>query len=136
MGLFSSTEKKVKLLSKYLLMLVNLAFRNELESLKEKMVKNSEEIKSKLDEREENAKNIENEISRKEKQLKILENKLNNIKKQVENKTKCIEELQQENKLLKKKITAESKKTSIYEGKVGLNNFMCKMRVKYKNSMF
>lgn len=34
-------------------MLVNLAFRNELESLKEKMVKNSEEIKSKLDEREE-----------------------------------------------------------------------------------
>lgn len=54
MGLFSSTEKKVKLLSKYLLMLVNLAFRNELESLKEKMVKNSEEIKSKLDEREEN----------------------------------------------------------------------------------
>ncbi|NXW13862.1 SYCP1 protein, partial [Circaetus pectoralis] len=109
---------KLKLLSKYLLMLVNLAFRNELESLKEKMVKNGEEIKSKLDEREENAKSIENEISRKEKQLKILENKLNNIKKQVENKTKCIEELQQENKLLKKKITAESKKTSIYEGKV------------------
>ncbi|NXJ47844.1 SYCP1 protein, partial [Spizaetus tyrannus] len=92
--------------------------QNELESLKEKMVKNGEEIKSKLDEREENAKSIENEISRKEKQLKILENKLNNIKKQVENKTKCIEELQQENKLLKKKITAESKKTSIYEGKV------------------
>ncbi|NXO54311.1 SYCP1 protein, partial [Aramus guarauna] len=90
----------------------------QLESLKEKMAKNGEEIKSKLDEREENAKNIENEISRKEKQLKILENKLNNLKKQVENKTKCIEELQQENKTLKKKITAESKKTSIYEGKV------------------
>ncbi|NXS72661.1 SYCP1 protein, partial [Pandion haliaetus] len=105
-------------LSKYLLILVNLAFRNELESLKEKMVKKGEEIKSKLDEKEEKAKSIENEISRKEKQLKILENKLNNLKKQVENKTKCIEELQQENKLLKKKITAESKKTSIYEGKV------------------
>ncbi|XP_017695133.1 PREDICTED: synaptonemal complex protein 1 isoform X4 [Lepidothrix coronata] len=44
--------------------------------------------------------------------------KMNNLKKQVENKTKCIEELQQENKVLKKKITAESKKTSIYEGKV------------------
>ncbi|NXG84298.1 SYCP1 protein, partial [Stercorarius parasiticus] len=87
-------------------------------SLKEKMAKKGEEIKSKLDEREENAKSIENEISRKEKQLKILENKLNNLKKQVENKTKCIEELQQENKALKKKITAESKKTSIYEGKV------------------
>ncbi|KFQ22486.1 Synaptonemal complex protein 1, partial [Mesitornis unicolor] len=69
---------------------------NELESLK-KMAKESEEIKSKLDEREEN---------------------LNNLKKQVENKTKCIEELQQENKVLKKKMSAESKKTSIYEGKV------------------
>ncbi|RMB89497.1 hypothetical protein DUI87_34110 [Hirundo rustica rustica] len=72
-------------------------YRNELESLKEKMAKTSEEIKSKLDEREENMKNL---------------------KKQVENKTKCIEELQQENKVLKKKITAESKKTSLYEGKV------------------
>ncbi|KAF1649171.1 Synaptonemal complex protein 1, partial [Aptenodytes patagonicus] len=109
---------KLKLLSTYLLMVVNWAFRNELESLKEKMAKKGEEIKSKLDEREENAKTIENEISRKEKQVKILENKLNNLKKQVENKTKCIEELQQENKVLKKKITAESKKTSIYEGKV------------------
>ncbi|KFV18054.1 Synaptonemal complex protein 1, partial [Tauraco erythrolophus] len=87
---------KLKLLSKYLLMLVNLAFRNEVESLK-KMAKKNEEIKSKLDEKEEN---------------------LNNLKKQVENKTKCVEELQQENKLLKKKITAESKKTSVYEGKV------------------
>ncbi|NXE06629.1 SYCP1 protein, partial [Lophotis ruficrista] len=109
---------KIKLLSKYLLMLVNFVFRNELETLKEKMAKKGEEIKSQLDEREENAKSIENEISRKEKQLKILENKLNNLKKQVENKTKCIEELQQENKVLKKKITAESKKTSICEGKV------------------
>ncbi|KAM6108403.1 LOW QUALITY PROTEIN: synaptonemal complex protein 1 [Pterocles gutturalis] len=96
----------------------NGQLRNELESLKEKMAKKGEEIKSKLHEREENAKSIENEISRKEKQLKILENKVNNLKKQVENKTKCIEELQQENKVLKKKITAESKKTSIYEGKV------------------
>ncbi|XP_064256755.1 synaptonemal complex protein 1-like isoform X4 [Passer domesticus] len=43
---------------------------------------------------------------------------VNNLKKQVENKTKCIEELQQENKVLKKKITAESKKNSTYEGKV------------------
>ncbi|NWS55108.1 SYCP1 protein, partial [Chunga burmeisteri] len=109
---------KLKLLSKYLLTLVNLAFRNELESLREKMAKKGQEIKSKLDEREENAKSIENEISRKQKQLKILENKLNNLKKQVENKTKCMEELQQENKVLKKKITTESKKTSIYEGKV------------------
>ncbi|KAK1187152.1 SYCP1 protein, partial [Pygoscelis papua] len=114
----SKLPAKLKLLSKYLLMLVNWAFRNELESLKEKMAKKGEEIKSKLDAREENAKTIENEISRKEKQVKILENKLNNLKKQVENKTKCIEELQQENKVLKKKITAESKKTSIYEGKV------------------
>ncbi|XP_064256753.1 synaptonemal complex protein 1-like isoform X2 [Passer domesticus] len=75
----------------------NNQLRNELESLKEKMAKTGEEIKSTLDEREEN---------------------VNNLKKQVENKTKCIEELQQENKVLKKKITAESKKNSTYEGKV------------------
>lgn len=35
-------------------MLVNLALRNELESLKEKIAKTDEEIKIKLDEREEN----------------------------------------------------------------------------------
>lgn len=35
-------------------MFVNLAFRNELESLKEKMAKKGEEAKSKLDESEEN----------------------------------------------------------------------------------
>lgn len=49
---------------------------------------------------------------------------MNNLKKQVENKTKCIEELQQENKVLQKKLTAESKKSNTYEGKVGLNNIM------------
>nr|XP_041568249.1 synaptonemal complex protein 1 isoform X10 [Taeniopygia guttata] len=55
----------------------------------------------------------------KEVQLEELsETLMNNLKKQVENKTKCIEELQQENKVLKKKITAESKKTNSYEGKV------------------
>ncbi|XP_037982026.1 synaptonemal complex protein 1 [Motacilla alba alba] len=98
----------------------NSQLRNELESLKEKMAKTGEEIKSTLDEREENVKSTENEISRKEMPLKILENnwEINNLKKQVENKTKCIEQLQQENKVLKKKITAESKKSNIYEGKV------------------
>ncbi|XP_062450809.1 synaptonemal complex protein 1 [Rhea pennata] len=96
----------------------NSQLRNELESLKEKMSKKGDEIKTKLDENEKNTRSIENEISRKEKQLKSLENKLSNLKKQVENKTKYIEELQQENKMLKKKITAESKKASIYEGKV------------------
>ncbi|XP_065596417.1 synaptonemal complex protein 1 [Cyrtonyx montezumae] len=96
----------------------NGQLRNELESLREKMAKKGEEIKSKLDESEENTKSIGNEMLKKERQLKALENKLNNMKKQVENKTKCIEELQQENKVLKKKVTAESKKTSSYEGKV------------------
>ncbi|XP_016160864.1 PREDICTED: synaptonemal complex protein 1 isoform X2 [Ficedula albicollis] len=75
----------------------NGRLRNELESLKEKMAKTGQEIQSQLDEKEEN---------------------VNNLKKQVENKTKCFEELQQENKVLKKKITADSKKISIYEGKV------------------
>ncbi|XP_027765601.1 synaptonemal complex protein 1 [Empidonax traillii] len=99
----------------------NGQLRNELESLKEKMAKAGEEIESKLDERDENVRaplTVENGISRKAEQLKIVGNKVNNLKKLVENKTKCIEELQQENKGLKKKITAESKKSSIYEGKV------------------
>ncbi|XP_036261013.1 synaptonemal complex protein 1-like isoform X5 [Molothrus ater] len=74
----------------------NSQLRNELESLKEKMAKTGEEVRSTLDEREEN---------------------MNNLKKQVENKTKCIEELQQENKVLPKKLTAESKKSNTYEGK-------------------
>ncbi|KAM7004215.1 synaptonemal complex protein 1-like [Passerculus sandwichensis] len=56
-----------------------------------------------------------------EKECKL---EMNNLKKQMENKTKCIEELQQENKMLKKKITAESKKSNTYEGKVGLNNIV------------
>ncbi|RMB90048.1 hypothetical protein DUI87_33559 [Hirundo rustica rustica] len=96
--LTSTAEKEQDYLNQLLTLKTDLEQKaNELESLKEKMAKTSEEIKSKLDEREENMKNL---------------------KKQVENKTKCIEELQQENKVLKKKITAESKKTSLYEGKV------------------
>ncbi|NXE43259.1 SYCP1 protein, partial [Ptilorrhoa leucosticta] len=114
------TEKMLKVVSKYLLMLVNLALRIELESLKEKISKTGEEIKNKLDEREENVRQVMCFV------MKICyimcrtesKCKMNNLKKQVENKTKCIEELQQENKVLKKKITAESKKNSIYEGKV------------------
>ncbi|NXM49726.1 SYCP1 protein, partial [Gymnorhina tibicen] len=113
---------KLPALSKYLLMLVNLALRNELESLKEKMAKTGEEIKSKLDEREENVRHvmcfvmkIRSITCRTDSKCKMF---MNNLKEQVENKTKCIEELQQENKVLKKKITAESKKNSIYEGKV------------------
>ncbi|XP_070323363.1 synaptonemal complex protein 1 isoform X7 [Odocoileus virginianus] len=42
----------------------------------------------------------------------------NNLKKQVENKSKFIEELQQENKAFKKKSTAESKQLNVYEIKV------------------
>ncbi|NXS10286.1 SYCP1 protein, partial [Neodrepanis coruscans] len=108
---------------KYLLTLFNLAFRNELESLKEKMTKAGEEIESKLDEREEHVchimcfvMKIYNITFRIESKCKTFV--MNNLKKEVENKTKCIEDLQQENKVLKKKITAESKKNSIYEGKV------------------
>ncbi|KAM3654516.1 synaptonemal complex protein 1-like [Ammospiza maritima maritima] len=54
----------------------------------------------------------------KECKLEVSQKEINNLKKQMENKTKCIEELQQENKVLKKKITAESKKSNTYEGKV------------------
>ncbi|NXA63172.1 SYCP1 protein, partial [Mohoua ochrocephala] len=113
-------KKKLKVISEYLLMLVNLALRNELESLKEKMAKTGEEIKSKMDEREENVRQVVCFVMKMCYLTCRTESKckMNNLKKQVENKTKCIEELQQENKVLKKKITAESKKNSIYEGKV------------------
>ncbi|NXS19136.1 SYCP1 protein, partial [Mystacornis crossleyi] len=121
----------VKVVSKYLLMLVNLALRNELESLKEKMAKTGEEIKSKADEGEKNVRHVMcfvvkicSMTCRTESKCKMF---MNNLKKQVENKTKCIEELQQENKVLKKKITAESKKNSIYEGKVN------KLRLEMEN---
>ncbi|XP_070323362.1 synaptonemal complex protein 1 isoform X6 [Odocoileus virginianus] len=65
-----------------------------------------------------NARSIECEVVKKDKQMKILENKCNNLKKQVENKSKFIEELQQENKAFKKKSTAESKQLNVYEIKV------------------
>ncbi|XP_054374012.1 synaptonemal complex protein 1-like isoform X12 [Molothrus ater] len=92
----------------------NSQLRNELESLKQKMAKTGEEMRSALDEREEN---------------------MNNLKKQVENKTKCIEELQQENKVLPKKLTAESKKSNTYEGKVNkLQIEMEKMNKQHKEA--
>ncbi|KAG3281216.1 synaptonemal complex protein 1 isoform X1 [Ictidomys tridecemlineatus] len=92
--------------------------RSELESVKEELKQKGDEVKFKLDKSEENARSIECEILKKDKQMKILENKCNNLRKQVENKGKHIEELQQENKALKKKGTAESKQLNAYEIKV------------------
>ncbi|XP_004689669.1 PREDICTED: synaptonemal complex protein 1 [Condylura cristata] len=71
--------------------------RNELESVREELKQKGDEVKCKLDKSEENC---------------------NNLRKQVENKSKHIEELQQENKALKKKGTAESKQLNVYEIKV------------------
>ncbi|XP_008569500.1 PREDICTED: synaptonemal complex protein 1 [Galeopterus variegatus] len=92
--------------------------RSELISVVEELKQKGDEVKCKLDKSEENARSIECEVLKKDKQMKILENKCNNLKKQVENKSKCIEELQQENKALKKKGTAESKQLNAYEIKV------------------
>ncbi|XP_057356487.1 synaptonemal complex protein 1 isoform X6 [Manis pentadactyla] len=92
--------------------------RNELESVREELKQTGDEVKYKLHESEENARSIECEVLKKDKQMKVLENKCNNLKKQIENKSKCIEELQQENKALKKKGTAESKQLNLYEIKV------------------
>ncbi|XP_074226340.1 synaptonemal complex protein 1 isoform X4 [Camelus bactrianus] len=92
--------------------------RNELESVREELKQKGDEVKCKLDKSEENARSIECEVVKKDKQMKILENKCNNLRKQVENKSKVIEELQQENKTLKKKSTAESKQLNVYETKV------------------
>ncbi|KAL6054490.1 hypothetical protein STEG23_029817, partial [Scotinomys teguina] len=92
--------------------------RDELESVRKEFVQQGEEVKCKLDKSEENARSIECEVLKKEKQMKILENKCNNLRKQAENKSKCIEELQQENKALKKKSSAENKQLNAYEIKV------------------
>ncbi|XP_073906792.1 synaptonemal complex protein 1 isoform X2 [Castor canadensis] len=92
--------------------------RSELDSVREELKQKGDEVKCKLDKSEENARSIECEILKKDKQMKILENKCNNLRKQVETKSKCIEELQQENKALKKKSTAESKQLNVYEIKV------------------
>ncbi|KAH0618958.1 hypothetical protein JD844_018535 [Phrynosoma platyrhinos] len=106
-------EKQIENLKK-----TNTCLSSELECLKEEMTKNNEETKNKLDETGENVRNIENELSKKEKQLKTSESKINSLKKQIETKVKIVEELQQENKVLRKKVTTESKQTSITEGKV------------------
>ncbi|XP_074119254.1 synaptonemal complex protein 1 isoform X2 [Sminthopsis crassicaudata] len=92
--------------------------RNELDAVKEELKDKNEEVESKLNKSEENARSIESEILKRDKLVKILENKLNNLKKQMENKIKSFEELQQENKALKKKSVAENKQLSIYEIKV------------------
>ncbi|XP_055484308.1 synaptonemal complex protein 1 [Psammomys obesus] len=92
--------------------------RDELESLRKEFLQRGDEIKCKLDKSEENARSIECEVLKKEKQMKILENKCNNLRKQVENKSKYIEELQQENKTLKKKSSVENKQLNAYEIKV------------------
>ncbi|XP_031230867.1 synaptonemal complex protein 1 isoform X2 [Mastomys coucha] len=92
--------------------------RDELESVRKEFIQQGDEVKCKLDKSEENARIIECEVLKKEKQMKILENKCNNLKKQVENKTKNIEELHQENKTLKKKSSAENKQLNAYEIKI------------------
>ncbi|XP_058394854.1 synaptonemal complex protein 1 isoform X2 [Diceros bicornis minor] len=92
--------------------------RNELESVRQELKQKGDEVKCQLDKSEENVRSIECEVLKKDKQMKILENKCNNLRKQVENKSKHVEELQQENKALKKKGTAESKQLNIYEIKV------------------
>ncbi|XP_020945659.1 synaptonemal complex protein 1 isoform X1 [Sus scrofa] len=89
--------------------------RNELESVKEELKQKGDEVKCKLDKSEENARSIECEVVKKDKQMKILENKCNSLRKQIENKSKFIEELQQENKAFKKKNTADSKQLNVYE---------------------
>ncbi|NP_035646.2 synaptonemal complex protein 1 [Mus musculus] len=92
--------------------------RDELESVRKEFIQQGDEVKCKLDKSEENARSIECEVLKKEKQMKILESKCNNLKKQVENKSKNIEELHQENKTLKKKSSAEIKQLNAYEIKV------------------
>ncbi|XP_058516078.1 synaptonemal complex protein 1 isoform X5 [Ochotona princeps] len=92
--------------------------RKELESLRVQLRRKGDEVKCQLDKSKENARSIECKVLKKDKQMKILENKCNNLKKQVENRNKSIEELQQENKTLKKKSIAEGKQLNTCEIKV------------------
>ncbi|CAO2599441.1 Synaptonemal complex protein 1, partial [Lemmus lemmus] len=71
--------------------------RDELESVRKQFIQQGDEVKCKLDKSEENC---------------------NNLRKQVENKSKYIEELHQENKTLKKKGTTDNKQLNAYEIKV------------------
>ncbi|XP_077623961.1 synaptonemal complex protein 1 [Crocuta crocuta] len=92
--------------------------RNALESVREELKQKGDEVKCKLDKSEEN---------------------YNNLRKQVENKSKCVEELQQENKALKKKGTAESKQLNIYEikvNKLGLELEVAKQKFKEMTDIY
>ncbi|XP_073523223.1 synaptonemal complex protein 1 isoform X2 [Phyllobates terribilis] len=89
--------------------------RKENEFLKEQLKAKDKECST---QHEDKKKHFENEFSKKEKHQKTLENKLNTLKKQVENKNKIIEELQQENRSLKKKIKEGCKQCSVFEAEV------------------
>uniref|UniRef100_A0A673V235 Synaptonemal complex protein 1 n=1 Tax=Suricata suricatta TaxID=37032 RepID=A0A673V235_SURSU len=92
--------------------------RSELESVREELKQKGDEVKCKLDKSEENC---------------------NNLRKQVENKSKYIEELQQENKALKKKDAAESKQLNIYElkvNKLGLELEIAKQKCKEMTDIY
>ncbi|XP_075706832.1 synaptonemal complex protein 1 isoform X2 [Rhinoderma darwinii] len=102
--------KKIENLEK-----ANDHLRKENESLKEQLKVKDKDCSIQHEEKE---KHFENEFSKKEKQQKTLENKLSTLKKQVENKNKTIEELQQENKSLKKKMKEGCKQCSVLEAEV------------------
>ncbi|XP_055510781.1 synaptonemal complex protein 1 isoform X1 [Leucoraja erinacea] len=103
--------------------------KKEIEELQEQNHQQKEEMKAlentlkqqdqltvrKLGEKEENSKTFQNEVKKKEKMLKTMENKLNSLKKQLESKNISAEELNQENKSLKKKFIEETRQANIYK---------------------
>ncbi|XP_075120261.1 synaptonemal complex protein 1 [Leptodactylus fuscus] len=111
----------------------NFHLRQENESLKEQLKTKALECST---QHEDKKKHFETEFSKKEKQQKALENKLCTLKKQVENKMKTIEELQQENKSLKKKMKQGCKQCSVLEAKV---NESCdqieNLRIQHENDV-
>ncbi|KAM4048403.1 synaptonemal complex protein 1 isoform 2-T4 [Anomaloglossus baeobatrachus] len=102
--------KKVENLEK-----TNDRLRKENDYLEEQLKAKEKECST---QHEDKKKHFENEFSKKEKQQKTLENKLNTLKRQVENKNKVIEDLQQENKSLKKKMKEGCKHCSVFEAEV------------------
>ncbi|XP_059827464.1 synaptonemal complex protein 1 [Hypanus sabinus] len=92
--------------------------REELKALENTLKQQDQSTVRKLGEKEESSKTLRNEVKKKEKLLKTMENKLNSLKKQLENKNISAEELNQENKSLKKKFMEETKQSSVYKTEI------------------
>uniref|UniRef100_UPI00398EEB95 synaptonemal complex protein 1-like isoform X4 n=1 Tax=Pristiophorus japonicus TaxID=55135 RepID=UPI00398EEB95 len=126
-----SAKKEIEVLKEQ-----NNQQKEELKALDETLKQQDQETDSKLGEKEESSKHLQNEVKKKEKLLKAMENKLNSLKKQLENKNKSTEELNQENKSLKKKFIEETRHCSVYKTEMKqLNLELTDLNKQYEESI-